>query len=242
MTLLRSVAAPGLLLLLSLTACQVRGIPAHGGGKRFYREQEVLALATQNALDLVDWRQVGSSVRVFVFTVGDEGGGVQSGGGLRLSGLMGGGASKSMGPGTGFGGGGVSFSNLEYAPLAVASNRDIEYLRGAVMGALYDAGSTVVTNIDAGKAQGDVVILAHVFGTDRWTDRTLFVFRDEHLDAHVRLDAWYVPGSGRPIRLTPGGASAYSQYIEEYFFGFIRDRHGAVVTSTGGGPVGPPTP
>ncbi|TKB23233.1 adhesin [Desulfopila sp. IMCC35006] len=77
MYLLFSVA-----LLLQLGGCgSITGIPAHGGGKRFAVEQELVAAATRATVKKIDLTTIrGKKVNLFVNAIGDTGTGNMVGG------------------------------------------------------------------------------------------------------------------------------------------------------------------
>lgn len=83
-----------LLLALSstliLSACgNLTGIPAHGGGKRFAVEQELVAASSRAALKDLDLSALaGKKVALYVTMMGDEGSGVMAGGRYSIEGLI----------------------------------------------------------------------------------------------------------------------------------------------------------
>ena len=72
----------GVVLLLLLSGCgSVTGIPAHGGGKRFAVEQELVAAATRATIKKIDLITIrGKKVNLFVNAIGDTGTGNLIGG------------------------------------------------------------------------------------------------------------------------------------------------------------------
>ncbi len=69
-------------LLLQLIGCgSITGIPAHGGGKRFAVEQELVAAATRATVKKIDLTTIrGKKVNLFVNAIGDTGTGNMVGG------------------------------------------------------------------------------------------------------------------------------------------------------------------
>ena len=76
--------------LLSLTACgTITGIPAHGGGKRFAVEQELISASARAAVKNLQINQLkGKKVAVFVSMIGDQGSGVMTGGRYSIDALI----------------------------------------------------------------------------------------------------------------------------------------------------------
>ena len=76
--------------LLSLTACgTLTGIPAHGGGKRFAVEQELISASSRAAVKNIDLSALkGKKVAVFIAMMGDQGSGSISGGRYSLDALI----------------------------------------------------------------------------------------------------------------------------------------------------------
>ncbi len=72
----------GVVLLLHLCSCgSITGIPAHGGGKRFAVEQELVAAATRATVKKIDLTTIrGKKVNLFVNAIGDTGTGNMVGG------------------------------------------------------------------------------------------------------------------------------------------------------------------
>ena len=78
------------LSLLSLTACgTMTGIPAHGGGKRFAVEQELISASSRAAVKnlQIDALQ-GKKVAVLISMIGDQGSGVMTGGRYSIDALI----------------------------------------------------------------------------------------------------------------------------------------------------------
>ena len=76
--------------LLSLTACgTMTGIPAHGGGKRFAVEQELISASSRAAVKNIDLSALqGKKVAVFVSMIGDQGSGIMTGGRYSIDALI----------------------------------------------------------------------------------------------------------------------------------------------------------
>ena len=76
--------------LFTLTACgTLTGIPAHGGGKRFAVEQELISASSRAAVKNIDLSALkGKKVAVFIAMMGDQGSGSISGGRYSLDALI----------------------------------------------------------------------------------------------------------------------------------------------------------
>ena len=78
------------LSLFTLTACgTLTGIPAHGGGKRFAVEQELISASSRAAVKNIDLSALkGKKVAVFIAMMGDQGSGSISGGRYSIDALI----------------------------------------------------------------------------------------------------------------------------------------------------------
>ena len=81
---------PIALISLLLTACgTLTGIPAHGGGKRFAVEQELVAASARAAAKDMDLQALqGRKVALYIATMGDQGSGSLSGGRYSIDALI----------------------------------------------------------------------------------------------------------------------------------------------------------
>ena len=75
---------------ISLSSCgTITGIPAHGGGKRFAIEQELVASSARAAIKNMDLSALaGRRVALYVSVIGDQGSGVLSGGRYSIDALI----------------------------------------------------------------------------------------------------------------------------------------------------------
>ncbi|MBI4881237.1 MAG: hypothetical protein HY812_16500 [Planctomycetes bacterium] len=186
------------LTALCAAGCTTRGIPHHGGGKRFAEEQYILANATRKATEGINWEVVkDKNVVLTVYSIGDEGGGAGGSGGLGLTGLL----------SSGFGGG--------------SSAGDMEYVKGVLAQKIMDAGGTIATT---GKddINGEVIVVVGRVGTNRHTDSNV-IFWTDRLDAEVKMSAHYraldnAGGGFRPAQPLKGGESCWF-YSGLYFLG-----------------------
>ena len=81
---------PIALISLLLTACgTLTGIPAHGGGKRFAVEQELVAASARAAAKDMDLQALqGRKVALYIATMGDQGSGSLTGGRYSIDALI----------------------------------------------------------------------------------------------------------------------------------------------------------
>lgn len=187
-----------IVFLLVLTGCSIRGIPTHGGGKRFYEEQVCLSAASKKALEEISWEKThGKKLNLYVMSIGDAGGGAALGGGFDFkSSLTGYWGVKSWKAGEGISQaagsaaqGTATFDRGQYMPYAFANANDLEYLKGLVMESILKAGGTI-TEADE-KPDTDIYVMVDNFGTNKWRWDVLF-YATENLSAQVRLHVFAV--------------------------------------------------
>jgi len=223
------------LVLLTTVGCVTRGYPTHGGGKRFYREQQVVAAAINEALGQLQLDGLKGEVQkgvvpVQVFSMAHSGGGVQSGSGIGVGGLLGG--------LFGFGAAAVANDNPGAAyPAAVAANSaasagsyssyafesadDIRYLTGALVRELGSLGFAV-RSPDAGASGGVLTILVSELGIDQ-NDLNLVVYGEKRLRARAVIEAFWVQFDADKESLSYkslGRGGATSTFSEDFFLGF----------------------
>ena len=86
----RMFFAMGLVLFLVSGCSSFRGLPSHGGGKRFDEEQRVVASAVRRAAGRMDLSELrGLRVRVILVSIPTSGAGNVNWGGLQSVGLSG---------------------------------------------------------------------------------------------------------------------------------------------------------
>lgn len=201
--------------LCGTTGCAYRGVPAHGGGKRFYNEQEVVAVATREAVGQLDWSKLkNQTVNVFIACMGDEGGGVDNEGGLDIAGVLGFGRGEQRGKTAVGAGAAASYSTDSwYGAYAFANARDVEYLRSVIVEHVFLNGGAVARRDS--DISGDLYVVVDTFGTNKWVFDFL-IYKEVNLSAQVRLSAYYVP-HGAPVE-TLGRAAQRFKYMENYLF------------------------
>jgi len=198
------------LLLPVLAGCQGLAMPHHGGGKRFYPEQQLISGMIRAAVEGLDFSSLrGRTVQLQILAVGDEGGGT-----LAASGLLG----ALVGGGTALGGAtSASPPSSVYQPHAFANARDLDVLKGRILERLARSGVRLDT-AGTGAVDGTVYVIVDSFGTKRW-GRDFIVFREDHLSGRVDLDSFYASAEGGFEALGQGASDGDVE--AEYFLGFL---------------------
>lgn len=230
-----------------LGSCISRGYPTHGGGKRFFREQEILTRATDAAVGSLDFEKVfevarkakppGSlpqsggggdertlkGVTLIVSSVAHSGGGVQTGsnigiGGL-VSGLFTGGAMMATGQAPAPGQGPIVGPGA-YASYVFESADDIRYLAAVVERCLASRGVACFGLKDGAVEAGLPVVRVVVkeFGIDQ-SDLNLIVYGEKRLKARVVVDAYASMPEGGHFESLGVGQASYT-FAEDFFLGF----------------------
>jgi hypothetical protein len=161
-----------------------RGIPTHGGGKRFDEEQRVVASAIRRTLADMDLAELESRrIQVVIECVAQDGGGTAIFPGLNninagVSGNIGegnflqivpvvplGSRTQSENENWGIGGhaGGNYNTNMTYSPAAMGSAADLSYLKAALEMKARHAG----LNLVAAEPEVVLYVLVDVLGTNR---------------------------------------------------------------------------
>ncbi|MCR9244163.1 MAG: hypothetical protein NXI31_03970 [bacterium] len=241
------IASLGALLALSmLPACVTRGYPTHGGGKRFAHEQAIVTRSIDSALAQIDFSKIAKnldatsakddSVAVQIFSVSHSGGGVQSGGGAFLGGLIGmtpviGSALQgrsnatpsipaSMHPLTTAGVAAARTGPGSHSSFAFESADDIRYLMGRLVDHIGRQKLRVVTPRD-GEPRAVLSIVVSELGIDQ-SDFSALVYSEKELQARTTIDAFLVsPGKTGEVGYTSlGRGSSAWRFREDFFLGF----------------------
>jgi len=207
-----------LFTLTAATGCTFRGIPTHGGGKRFYIEQELLAKSAEAAMANISFDGLeNTTVRLEIHAIGGEGGGFYSGG-RTLFGLgAGAGAGDRAGDVDLAGSAAVGATNAQaYGVHAFANSGDLEYLKGLIMKKLAESNISLLGAGTKAIQDYDVHVLVPIFGTNKWTTNYL-VFWREQLRARVELEVFSMPGpenrgpGSRKLRDAGQGQKVYTE-------------------------------
>lgn len=204
-----------LFLALSFTSCAGTYVPSHGGGKRFFFEQDLIAKTTQKAIDALDFSALaGKKVGLQVMAMGDEGSASVSGG--WFGSIFGGGVVG----GQALAGAAIGSTPKEYGASAFANARDLEHLKGRVLQKLLSQDVHVVTSAE--NADGWVYVVVDVFGTMRWK-RDFLIYHEEHLSGRVRMSAFYLGDDGTELEFRQlGEGSAMGDFYLGYFLRAIQ--------------------
>ena len=226
-------------LCLTQVACVSRGFPNHGGGKRFYREQQVLTRSVQTALDRIPFEEIGVAadgkpVQVYVLCVGDQGGGSgQASNGSSLLNTISFGLLGDDGPVPGIGRGAIPTAPIvtprdTYTPFSFANALDLEYLRGELMVRLAAANVRIASGGNIGSEGAGpetsslyLYVLVTQFGIDK-SDLNLLVYSEEKLEARTALRVVLVDNHAESgaTASPPLQASATFNYMENFVLGF----------------------
>lgn len=210
-------------LAAGLASCVTQTIPTHGGGKRFFYEQAVVTASVDHALAQLDVSPLTDKdfevAKVYVVAMGDEGGGIESGGGFfGVFGATGNGFAGSSGDGAAAIGG--TDDSGRTGSHAFANARDIEYLSGRVTQFLESKGIRVA---EANESQVDLEIyfLVSQFGTSK-SSFSLLVYQEVELAGRTSLEAFALTGekSGLDRYIPLGAGECSATYKASYFFGY----------------------
>jgi hypothetical protein len=208
-----------------------RGIPTHGGGKRFDEEQRVVASAIRRTLADMDLAELESrKIQVVIECVAQDGGGTVIFPGLTnigagLSGNVGEGNFVQIVPVVPQGsrtqsnndnsnlGGSVSANyntNMTYSPAAMGSSADLAYLHAALEMKARHAGVVLVA------AEPEVVlyVLVDVLGTNR-SHFTNLVHTTETLEASCECTYYAMDTKTGALVFRARRASSSSTYREQ---------------------------
>lgn len=230
-----------LLIPLVLTACgTLTGIPAHGGGKRFAVEQELVAASSRAAVKEMDLSALkGRKAALYVSVMGDRGGyhnnpesatrysypaydttattksDALSSVTTSTSVLNAPAAALTRNSGRkGERSAGLSVNGTgDYRNETLLANpRDVSFLTNLIQTVFYLRGIEVVP---PEYADTDVFVTVDVFGTVR--SRTeLHLYNAETLKAQTKLEYFAVDRDSRKLLIAPKTAAYESQYQEQY--------------------------
>ncbi len=186
----------GLVVCLLSGCTSFRGLPSHGGGKRFDEEQRVVAGAVRRAAGRMDLSELrGKRVRVILVSIPTSGAGNVNWGGLQsvnLSGKLGKSISRSWKEGdtsittrddNGLVGISTSYRpNSGYQIQRVATEGDVAYLRAAIVMNAHHYGIEITES----EAEAELFVLVDVLGTNRGRNDYL-LWQKESLSASCEI-------------------------------------------------------
>lgn len=198
-------------LLLALSGCSAQtGIPAHGGGKRFAIEQELVAAATRTALKQIDLSPLrGKQVDVYVHSMGDAGAGNLSGGRFGLVSQVQRALRQTENFQLSVSGQGSQATWRNSEELNVD---DQQYLSGLVMSYLLLNG---IRQAPPSEAEATLHFILDVFGTS-YTRVDWLLANNEILTARTGLEVFAVDTETGEVLLPPRTAAAEAEYNEQY--------------------------
>ncbi len=217
-------SAPLVILLAAICGCSTfRGIPTHGGGKRFDEEQRAVAGAVRQAVeDVVVPELAGKSVQVTIDAMAHTGGGSIVFPGLNslsanyidqeVTETVRGTDSEDRE--------GWSFTGTlpltpDFRPTVFTSDADLKYLEAALLMKLRCRGVAPVTK----SPEYLLFVLVDVFGTNRSRQESLLAWRDR-LKASCELTYYAVKADTNEVLFYPRRASAEAVYEERSLIAF----------------------
>ena len=242
-------------LLLAAGCAEMRGIPTHGGGKRFDEEQRAVAGAIRRAVADMDLKSLqGKSVLINVESISHSGGGSVTYPGLQ---------SISGGYSEGRGGNDIEYPwdrmiagsyppyfdnenrslnrnwnlnatinpNVNFNSSAFGTDSDLSYLRAAVTMKAQHTGLSVVS----GNPDVVLYVLVDILGMNRSRRDSLVCWKDT-LEASCELTYYAIDAKTNRLVFRARCASAASDYEESSFIGFTAYRKDRSIRST------PPSP
>jgi len=201
-------------LMLVLSSCSSsRGLPDHGGGKRFDEEQRLISSSIQTAIDAMDFSVLkGKKVKLVIDGVESSGGGRSTWPGIRHFSPSW--NIREAGPG-------VEFTTENY-PLGynvdasyTANNnltsRDMKYLEFILKMRCQLEGIQLVPN----NQDVNLLVAIDVMGTNRSRDDHILVVRD-HLQASTEITYCCIDAKTRKVLLGKSKVGSEATYSENW--------------------------
>jgi hypothetical protein len=220
--MVRAIAVIG--LMAALSGCTFRGIPSHGGGKRFCEEQNIVSKAVLDTVSQVDLSALrGKRVRMFVLGIGDQGGGAFEAGGWSTRGTVSGGAGlargitagDAAGVAAGRADGAATYTDRSaYTAFAIANPRDYQYLTGRLGLQLIRNG--VALSHGGETIDAEVYFLVDVFGTDRGRFE-LLLYSNSFLHAQTKITYYALTADRSRVLVPPTSVGAGASYSHRRF-------------------------
>lgn len=201
-------------MLLGLCSCSsVRGLPDHGGGKRFDEEQRMVSSSIQAAVEAMELSVLkGKKVRLVIDGMESSGGGRTSWTGIRH-------VSPSMNVREA--GAGTEFTSVNY-PMGYAidasytannnlTSRDMKYLESFLRMRCELEGIQLVGN----QQEVNFYVVVDVLGINRSRDDHLLVVRD-HLHASTEITYCYIDAKTRDVIKEKSKVGSKASYSENW--------------------------
>lgn len=237
-------------LAVALSGCSVyRGIPTHGGGKRFDEEQAVVSRAARHTLEQMDFSALkGKRVAIFTISMAHNGGGAASF--PRITSIAGeANRSKtdtdydyngrqllfpwitpyyeeSKSNYRNFGGSIEVRPSMDYYPFSFATDSDLEYLEGTLALEVIRQGAI----LDFDNAEVSIVALVNVFGTNR-NRRWHLLYWVDRLDSTCEITYYARSLTSNTLIVEPQSVAARARYQESSVPGFLAFRKQRTVQS-----------
>lgn len=205
-----------LLSFIFLAGCGTwRGIPSHGGGKRFDEEQRAVAGAIRQAVaDMNVQELAGLKIVVTIDAMAQNGGGQLSLPGIssvsaNYSSLETDGTSNNLYDRKGWGGNVAVSTNADFRPTVFATDSDLKYFEASLEMKLRHSGISFISkNPDC-----ILYVLVDVLGTNRSKNDNLLFWKD-NLRATCELTYYAVTQKTNKLLFTARRSSAESVYSE----------------------------
>ncbi len=233
---MRTLPVLSLIAVLFLAGCgTMRGMPSHGGGKRFDEEQRAVSSAVRRSIAQMKLDELqGRSVRLVIENIAHSGGGSMQWPGAENVSINAGagrfdGSSESIGPiSTNSGSNGSVGANLNYRlspayyPSAFGTDSDIAYLRAVTLLRLAHQGIRIAPE----RGDATLVVLVDVIGTD--LSRTdWLLWRHDDLSSSVELTYYAIRTDDQHLLIPArrcGARAAYRLTGSIMLSGLERDR------------------
>ncbi|MEN6387101.1 MAG: hypothetical protein ABFD79_18125 [Phycisphaerales bacterium] len=206
-----------MVLFIFISGCGTwRGIPSHGGGKRFDEEQRVVAAAIRQAVADMNVSELrGMKINVRLDAMAQNGGGQLTLPGLSslsagYTNLKSDGKTNSIYDREGWDAGASFSTDVDLRPTVFASDGDLKYLEAALNMKLLHCGvSFAAKNPDA-----VLNVLVDVLGTNRSRNDSLIAWKD-NLRATCEITYYAIEPKNNALFFEARRASAESTYFEK---------------------------
>ncbi|MDP2932768.1 MAG: hypothetical protein Q8N81_01400, partial [bacterium] len=167
--------------IIAFSGCSTwRGIPSHGGGKRFDEEQRVVAGAIRQAISDMNVCELhGLKIMVAIDAMAQNGGGQLSLPGIdsvsaSYSDIETDGRNSNVYDRKGWSAGASISTNVDLRPTVFATDGDLKYFEAALSMKLRHSGVGLISK----NPDGILYVLVDVLGTNRSRDDSLILWKD----------------------------------------------------------------
>jgi len=207
-----------------------RGIPSHGGGKRFDEEQRIVAGAMRQAIADMNVSELrGLKIMVAIDAMAQNGGGQLSLPGIdnvsaSYSDLETDGKNSTLYDRKGWSAGTTISTDADLKPTVFATDGDLKYFEAALSMKLRHSG----VNFASKNPDCVLYVLVDVLGTNRSRNDSLIFWRD-NLRATCELTYYAVEPKTNGLFFTARRASAESTYFEKSMLMFNTYKTGRIL-------------